>query len=244
MAGFRSPNFLKLVIEGKRNLSATSIEKFIHAFQLKAREAEYFRVLVHLNQAKTLDEKKLYAEQLMRFRPYRSIHPLQKEQYDYYSQWYNVPIREWIAVPAFSEDTDWVSKNLTPPISPDQARKALDLLMELGLIERDPSGRLVQADALLSTGDEVTSVSVANYHREMIRKGAEAIERFPPSRRDISSVTLALSEEKLSRVKCLIQQFRKELLAVADQDPDPEGVYQVNFQLFPLTRPEKKETEE
>jgi len=32
-AGFRSPNFLQLVIEGKRNLSPESIEKFTNALK-------------------------------------------------------------------------------------------------------------------------------------------------------------------------------------------------------------------
>ena len=243
-AGFRSPNFLKLVIEGTRNLSPESIERFIHALKLKKNEAEFFRILVHLNQAQTIDEKKLYAEQLMRFRPFRHIHPIRKDQYEYYSQWYNVPIRELIILTSFSEDARWISKALVPPISPQQARKALDLLLGLGLIRRDESGQLVHAEKFITTGDEVTSASVKNYHREMIRKGSEAIERVGAPDRDISSVTVALSEENFKRVKSLIQQFRKELLAIADQDQSPEGVYQVNFQLFPLTKVFKKEKNE
>jgi uncharacterized protein (TIGR02147 family) len=149
-----------------------------------------------------------------------------------------------IVLTSFSEDARWISKALVPPISPQQARKALDLLLGLGLIRRDESGQLVHKEEFITTGDEVTSTSVKNYHREMIRKGSEAIERFGAPERDISSVTVALSEENFKRVKSLIQQFRKELLAIADQDQSPEGVYQVNFQLFPLTKVFKKEKNE
>ncbi|RYZ61649.1 MAG: TIGR02147 family protein, partial [Proteobacteria bacterium] len=42
-AGFTSPNFLKLVIEGKRNLSPQSIEQFLTALSLPAPMAAYFR---------------------------------------------------------------------------------------------------------------------------------------------------------------------------------------------------------
>ena len=235
-AGFRSPNFLKLVIEGKRNLSPESIERFTSALKLNKKETEFFRILVHLNQARTIGEKKLYAEKLMQFRSFRYIHPLRQDQYRYYAEWYNVPIRELTILPEFSEDPGWIARSLLPPISPQQAQKALDLLLQLGLLERDESGRLVQADAFISTGNEVTSTSVANYHRAMIHKGSEALDRFPGPDRDISSVTMALSERSFQEIKSLIQRFRKELLAIADQDRHPEGVYQINFQLFPLAR--------
>ena len=240
-AGFRSPNFLKLVIEGKRNLSPESIEKFTKALKLGKKEAEFFRVLVCLNQARTVGEKKVYAEQLMQFRPFRYIHPLRQDQYRYYADWHNVAIRELILLPGFSEDPAWIARRLLPPISPQQAKKALDLLLQLGLLKRDETGRLVQADAFISTGDEVTSTSVADYHRKVIQKGAEALDRFPGPARDISSVTMALSESSFREIKALIQRFRKELLAIADQDHSPEGVYQVNFQLFPLAKGTKKE---
>jgi uncharacterized protein (TIGR02147 family) len=240
-AGFRSPNFLKLVIEGKRNVSPESIEKFTKALKLGKREAEFFRVLVHLNQARTVGEKKIYAEQLMQFRPFRYIHPLRQDQYRYYADWYNIAIRELTMLPAFSEDPAWIARRLIPPISPQQAQKAIDLLLQLGLLERDETGRLVQADAFISTGDEVTSTSVANYHRTVIQMGAEAIDRFAGPDRDISSVTMTLSEKNYQEIKGLIQRFRKELLAIADQDESPEGVYQVNFQLFPLAKGAGKE---
>lgn len=240
-AGFRSPNFLQLVIEGKRNLSAESIEKFIHALKLNRREGDYFRILVHLNQAKTIDERKLYAEQLMRFGTFRYIYPLRREQFRYYADWYNLPVRELTALPGFSEEPEWIARSLIPPISPQQARKSVDLLLQLGLLERDPSGRLVQTDAFVSTGDEVTAASVVHYHREMIRKGTEAIERFEPAERDISAVTMALSDKGFREVKALVQRFRKEVLAIANQDDQPQDVYQLNFQLFPLARPPRED---
>jgi uncharacterized protein (TIGR02147 family) len=240
-AGFRSPNFLKLIIEGKRNLSSESIERFTDALNLSKKEADFFRVLVHLNQARTIGEKKLYAEQLMQSRSFRSIHPLRQDQYRYYRDWYNIPIREMTVLPEFSEDPGWIARRLVPTISPQQAQRALDLLFQLGLLKRDESGRIVQSDAFISTGDEVTFTSVANYHRAMIQKGSEALDRFAGPDRDISSVTMALSEEGFREIKSLIQKFRKELLAIADQEKRPDGVYQVNFQLFPLAKCSKKE---
>src|SRR6185295_13705882 len=51
LAGFNSPSFLKMVIEGSRNLSHESIRKIAEALRLNKEETQYFTNLVLLNQA-------------------------------------------------------------------------------------------------------------------------------------------------------------------------------------------------
>lgn len=235
-AGFRSPNFLKLVIDGQRNLTGDSVEKFAAALKLTKKETEFFRNLVSLNQAGTVAEKKHFAEQLFKFEAYKKLHPLQKEQHEYYARWYMVPIRELAALPNFREDPKWIAQSLRPQISPAEADKALADLQRLGLLKRDARGKLVQSDSVVSTGDEVASAAVAQFLKLMTLMGAESVDLFPADERDVSSVTLTLSEKNFREVKSLVQKFRKELLAVANRDADPEAVYQINFQLFPLTK--------
>jgi uncharacterized protein (TIGR02147 family) len=235
-AGFRSPNFLKLVIDGNRNLTGDSVEKFAAALRLNKKEAEYFHELVGLNQAATVAEKKRFAERLFKFEAYKKLHPLQKEQHEYYARWYMVPIRELVALPGFREDAKWIAQTLRPPISPAEADKALADLQRLGLLKRDEGGKLVQSESIVSTGDEVASAAVAQFLKLMTLLGAEATDLFPANERDVSSVTLTLSEKNFAHVKSLVQKFRKELLAIADRDHGPEAVYQINFQLFPLTK--------
>lgn len=235
-AGFRSPNFLKLVMDGKRNLSADGVGKFAKALKLNKEETNFFRNLVMLNQAGTVEEKKYCAEQLIRHRFYKKVYPLRQAQYDYYSNWYFIPVRELVGTVGFREDPAWIAHRLVPPITASEAEKALKELEQLGLIKRDETGKLIQTDGFISTGDEVASTSVAQFHKEMMQKGAESIDRFPNTEREISSVTIGLSEENSRQVKELIQRFRRELLAIAGQDQKATGVYQVNFQLFPLTK--------
>ena len=59
-AGLNSPILLKLVFDGKRNLSRKSTEKFIKGLNLKEKEAVYFSNLVRFNQAKVVGEKQVY----------------------------------------------------------------------------------------------------------------------------------------------------------------------------------------
>src|SRR5436190_23110865 len=56
-AGIRSTNYLRLVVVGKRNLSAEMAVRFARGFGLEGTEAEYFCDLVAFTQAKTSEER-------------------------------------------------------------------------------------------------------------------------------------------------------------------------------------------
>ncbi len=236
MAGFGSPNFIHLVIEGKRNLSEDSIEKCLQALKLGVEEARHFRNLVLLNQAGNAEERRHYAKQIIQSRAFRKLHPITQAQFEYHSEWHRVAIRELVALDSFREDPDWIAQALVPSITPAEARKAIDLLQTLKMIERDANGRLRQAQSVVSAGDEVAMASVTRFHQQMIKKGAESIELFAQAEREISSVTIGLSKKGALQIKTLIQAFRRELLAIAENDQGLDRIYQANFQFFPLSK--------
>jgi uncharacterized protein (TIGR02147 family) len=111
------------------------------------------------------------------------------------------------------------------------------VLLQLGLLTRTSAGKIVQSDAVVSTGPEVADVNVANYHRMMMQRASDAVDAVPPSERDISSLTLCLGPQGVRRLKQRIQRFRRELLEISTREETLEQVVQVNFQLFPLSRP-------
>lgn len=236
VAGFSSPNVLKLVIDGKRSLTGKSIEQFIKALKLNKEESQVFRNLVYLNQAKNLEEKKFYSEQIIKSNFFQRLHPLKEIELDYYSHWYHIVIRELVGTKDFKEDPEWIAQRLEPNITIKEAREALKTLEKLNLISRDEDGKLIQSNRFISTGDEVSSTLVKQFHEEMMKKAVESMLRFSKEERDISSLSLSLSAKGKEDVKNLIQDFRKQLLTIAEQDLETDEVYQVNFQFFPLTK--------
>ena len=129
---------------------------------------------------------------------------------------------------------------MIPNITPLQAERALETLIELGLLVKDAGGRLVQADALLSTGAETRGLHIAAFHRAMTQRAIESIDLVTAQDRDISSLTLCLSRGGLRAFKERIQRVRRELLELSALETEPEQVVQINFQLFPLSRSAKR----
>ena len=239
-AGMTSPNFLKLVIDGKRNLSAASTERFATALELSSNETAFFRELVGFGQARTAAENNRHFERIGAYRQHRAVCALERHQFEYLSHWWYPAIRELVACQGFVDDPEWIAGRLVPAITAAQARQALDLLHALGFVDRDERGRLRQRTPLLSTGPEVRSLAVGNFHRQMMERAAASIDLVDRDLRDISGVTIALSPEAFQRVKQKIVELRAELLALSAGDDRPTRVVQVNFQLFPLAGTDEK----
>jgi len=239
LAGFKSPNFLKLIIDGERNLSLDGIYKVASALQLNTREKEYFEILVQFNQVQKSSEKNYYCKRLESFREFKKVQPLKKEQLDYFSKWYNVTIRELANTCDFRPDPVWVAKRLRPPIKIKDAHEALVLLKKLGLL-KEMNGKFVQSNTHLSTDGEVDSVGVLNFHKEMILRGAEALD-MPSDIRDVSSLTLAISEHQFNDLRQKIYQFYSQIQGWLESSKQPsDRVCQLNFQLFHLTQTNKE----
>jgi uncharacterized protein (TIGR02147 family) len=235
-AKLSSPNYLKLVIDGQRNLSVEMAERFATACDLSGEAARYFRELVAFNQATELEQRNACYKRLLGFRRYREMQRLDVAQDTYHSKWYLPAIRELAARPDFRDDPDWIAALLEPPIRPAEAKQALEVLLELGMLIRSSDGRLHQSQSLVTTGAETTSQHVASYHATMMAQAERAMNELPAEERDISSLTLCLSAGGLSQVKEAVVRFRRELLQLSELESRPSQVIQLNFQLFPLTR--------
>jgi uncharacterized protein (TIGR02147 family) len=239
MAGSTSPNFLQLVRDRKLNISNAQLAALARALELKPNEEAYFETIAAFDHAKTHEEKDKFFQRILRTREYDSIKQLDKEQYEYFSNWYVPVVRELVVSSAFTGDPQWIARRIVPPVSEAKVRKAIELLQSLGLIERDgSSGRWVQTDSVISTPSEVLSLAITNYHRDVIALGREAVERFGPGQRDIRSVTLGLTPEGYAYVKERLETMWNELLSFAGRQTDPRAVYQVNMQFFPMSNEE------
>ena len=241
-AGYQSPNFLKLVIDGQRNLSDDSIAKFAGAFELGPRETRDFSHLVRFNQARSDQEKNQEFRQLLQHR--RGVAAeLQKAQFEIYSEWYVLVVRELATLPFFKESGQWIAKRLQPMISAREANRASQLLQQVGLLVRDASGTLRAATSKLKTGAEVP-LGVRNFHRAMLGHAADSLDSIDKSERHVSSLTQALTKAQYEQLTAKLDSFREELLdlleaPIEQEDTDDKEIYFVGFEVIPMTQ--KKE---
>lgn len=235
-SGFSSSNFLKLVMDGQRNLGPTAVSRVAKALGLDAEDGDFFGLLVSMNQAPTVADRNRAWERVAANRRFRAARKLDGPLFEYLTHWYYPVIRELAGRPDFKEEPAWIAGQLFPTIEAKEARQALKTLEQLGLLVRDADGKLVRGDASLTTGHEVRHVVVPAYHLQMIERAARAVETVPPDARDVSALTVCIRESSLPELKAKIHRFREEMLDRCDTDTGPERVYQLCIQLFPLSK--------
>ncbi len=198
-AGLSTSNFLYLVIEGKRNLTEETIQRFAEAVGLSKRESCFFEAAVQFNQTKDPHEKDQAFEKMMTFPEYREARIITAKQYDYLAQWYHPVIRELAHLNDFQEDAVWIAKKLNHKVSREEVRDALELLKELGYLVRDIHGRLQPADPTLMSDSDVLGAARLMFHDQMMELGRSSLKR-PSEERDISALTLTVNGKILKGI--------------------------------------------
>jgi len=233
-AGFSSHSFVGLVIAGKRNLGPDGAEKVARILKLKGPSLDYFKTLVHHNQAETAKEREETLEAMKKARAARDAKKLGKEHWRYYDRWETPVVRELATWTKDGLEPAKLGEMLTPPLKADRVRESLDLLLELGLLRRDGE-RWIADDAVVSAAD-IPGQVLREARTQYLLRAIEASEKLPPTERHASWSILSTSRKSFDEISRLLDEARQRCLAEAIADPDVDGVYVVSLQAFPVAR--------
>lgn len=238
-AGIRSRGFLYNVVHGRRTLSKSHIFAISQAMRLNRYESDYFENLVSFNQAATLKERNHFYERLSSIKANGSTawkpQVVRNEQFEFYSKLHYSVVRSLIDMHGFKDDYEQLARSVRPRITPKQARKAVELLEKQGFIRKQNNGSFKVVDRSIATEPEVVSLAVLNFHKQAGELALKALEELPREQRNVSGVTLGISQDAYNRICEEIQAFRSRMLQIAEADDNADTVYQLNFQLFPVS---------
>jgi uncharacterized protein (TIGR02147 family) len=239
-AGINSVGLYKDVVEGRQSLGRGLMLKFSQALELNEREAEYFANMVLFNEAASTEERKLYFRKMMASYDSKA-RKVDGAHFEFYSKWYYSGVRALLSYFPFAGDYAALARCLQPPIRPDQARKSIKVLEKLGFIARDSEGRYRPVDAVITSGPalaerNVQTLNVINFQKAMLLMAAKSYEGSSLKDLDMSTLTLSFSRETFQAVKKEIAALRAKIAGLAEKDPRPDRVYQMSYNLFPLTR--------
>lgn len=234
-AGFSNPGFLGDVVSGRRKLSAIAVAKMVRGFGLKGGESEFFKLLVHHNQAKSPGERQDLWRQILARRSKASFTRMNPALVRYYQDHRYPLVRTALQCLRWKGDPARLGAFLDPPLAPAMASRIAADLKTWGLARVDDQGNwsatsdFVEPPATL--GEQVRELN-----RTWISHGAEAIARFPSSRRHVSTMLLSVSRETAEEVRRRIDAFRSDLFELLKSDKNPDRVHQLSIQFFPRSR--------
>lgn len=235
-AGIKSPVFLKEIYDGKKNLSKKMIEKFTAVLKFSPKEATYFRNLVHFNQATTSQEKQQYYTILKEMVQTVEQHILNDKLLTFYENWYTSVIRELITQSDYDGNETRLAQVVFPPITQQEARESIELLIKLGLIRHEADGRYVQTKKDVTSGSVVVSHLIRNHNQTMLDLAKRSIEEVSVDKRYCKGITLGINRACYDLIIAETEAFKDRVIGIVNNCKDPDEVYELYLQLFPLSK--------
>lgn len=234
-AGFSSPVYLKLVAEGKYNLSDAAVERVAVAMGLRDWEVDYFKVLVNLNHAKDNESRRTLFNEMLGIAAAHKATVVEGDSFRFFSDWKNPVIRELApAMPGAKPLA--MARACISKITAAEVSETLAFLTKAGLLKKNADGSYTQTEQFVTTGPmEITPLAVRQLHRQMGEFALDTIESVPQDQRHFSGLTMGLSAKSYNQIVKEIAEFRKKVASIVTSDDKVERVYRLNMQLFPMT---------
>jgi len=185
---------------------------------------------------------------------------VKEARYLVFSKWYHLAILELCLCRGFQRDPRWIASTLTPPITPDEAEAALELLLEIGLLQ-DACGRLQPVYELLAGEDyepeefegasatpskalpdpspeRLDELAFYKLYQWFLRRADAAMVDFHYQERFVNGATVAIPRAYAKDLFKRLEVVQQEIITEAAKAGDaPDIVYHVAFQCFPLSDP-------
>jgi uncharacterized protein (TIGR02147 family) len=225
-------------MQARRDLSKSSAIKIAETLAMPAEAKKYFLLLVNHNNAREADQR----EQLMQDIVFCKSQYFTKQDEDgkaleYFQEWYHPVIREMTALDDFQSDPEWINVRLFLKLLPRQIEKSLELLERLGLIRFDAvRQRFVSTGEQVMPSRAVARLAHIRFHQKACDNARESMTVVPANRRDMNVMTLSITEDMAEQIKKIFLAACEQAMRLESSATQKTEVYQVNVQMFALTR--------
>jgi len=157
---------------------------------------------------------------------------IEEDSFRLIADWYYFAILSLSKLSSNRASVSWISSRIG--ISGKTVKEALDRLIRLNLIEVK-KGKMIRTSEPISTTRDVSSIAIRKHHQGNLDRAEKSLLNDEISKREFSSVTMAINPSKLPEAKNLLMNTKRRISKLLESKNASE-VYTLSFQLFPLTR--------
>lgn len=151
-------------------------------------------------------------------------------------KWYYIAVLDLITCKNAKSEISWISRKLG--LLSSEVEEALEVLSKLELIKKH-NEKWVKVVTKLRIPTVHSQSEIRDFHRQMIEKALMELkfkhQQADFDRRLINGITLAINPQKIKKAR---QRINEALHEIAEElmDDDSTELYQINLQLFPLSK--------
>lgn len=229
--------YLSLILSGKKFLNFHRAIQFSQSLKMDEMRTSLFLRCVALESMKD-SACRIFLENSFPCESVTSGHEfatLELDRFRILSDWYHIAVLDLTLLKQFKPDPAWIASELG--ITIDHVKNAAARLARLGLLEIS-KGQWIKTNAKLAIPTTYSDHAVREFHQQMIEKATEALNS-PSSEdfaaREISAITFPINPDKVPEAKRKVEKFKREMLKFLGSG-DCTALYQMNIQLFPLSK--------
>ena len=234
LAGFTSPNFLKLVCTGQSSLSKIKIAPVAKAMGLTGYECEYFKQLVLFGNAETDTAKKAALLEMEKIALEHKVRVVDSDAFQYYESWKYPVIRELAPMMPGARPRD-IAEECKEYVSAEEVRDILAFLVKAGFLKKKGDKVYSQTEKAVIGSKEALPIAIRAMHKEMGNMAVRAVDRYNANERYFTGMTIGVNDANYARIVAEIDACAKKIAAIANETENLNQVYGLNFQLFPFT---------
>lgn len=221
------------ILQKEQHLPARCVPIAKELLGLQGRAAEYFDLLMAATRSRSAPKRKELLEKAFALRDVQR-RSLQEQELEFLSHWYHAAVRSLIEVSRGHAEPRELAHRLVPPISEAMAAESVLLLKNIGLVKKQPSGRLSLAETHLTASGPEKAKAVHSFQRQLLALAADSLESIPKSKRDISTLTLSVDAECFEDLRGMLQEFRRLVQKRVEDCTSPDRVMQLTLAFHPL----------
>lgn len=231
--GYNSPSTLSMISSGERLPTPALLNALFKEWNISDTDKDRIRLKIEIEQKQRKGKK--ISHLIAKYNRLTPYHKIDLKNYNVVRDWYVLVIKLMAGSPDFNEDPVEISQALRKKITPAQAKKAVQLLLDTGLLQRDPvTKRLVPTEANTETTHELSSEAIRENHKGMIARSLEAVEEQTIQQRHFNSLALQFDSKKMAAAKKRILDFISAFNDEFGSDTSDQ-VYQLNVHFFEHT---------
>ena len=231
-----STSLLSLILKGKRQVTLSTAEKLASGLGLRGRQRTYFLKLAKLQAARSQEEFFLIQNEILKMQKEKENveSALDIHQYRVLSNWYYSAIYALCDSRGLKNDSELIAARLKYRVDAKDIRQAIADMIECQLLEARGQ-MLIQTKKSIVAEDHIQRLALLRYHKSMLQLAGQAL-LDPSDKREFRGLTVGVPKHQLALIKQKIKDFFSELNSYLSDFENVDAVFQLNLQLFTLTK--------
>lgn len=237
LVGLSSPNYMKMVIEGKRNLTISNIHQVATGLRLSFDETQYLEALTLLNQSKVPQERSYFKHRLRALKDSKPTQSFHLNHFNLIAQWY---------FPAVVVVLDGCSVDQAPSIikqktglTDRQIQDVISILKEKSMLCEIDGFYKLEFSHFVVQDKKALSDANKKYLLDQLMLSRDLLENKYSKGPKFYAHTFTISRDSFNTFSEKVNSFIETLTTESNAE-SPDEVIQLNIQLFKVLDREKK----